>query len=605
MSKKHKAKKDEPKLSKKAAAKAAAERSAEVERADKKAAKKAAAASEKSNAKAAKKAAKGKSSVPEPVRDEPRHPHMDHLDRVGELSAIVNDPEAKKSARKAAQAELDTLRAEGQARIDAADAAKGTAADAAPVDIDAEVAARVAKKRAEMGDAPAPLAGLGAARASDAKDGESEVEYQQRKLKGKKKPTPPVAVDDTPVALDVAEANAAAEESANRGDAKIEAAFDAGTLPDSVHEVVAPTGAVPVAEEFGMPSEAKLFEDRTNGNGQYLVKRPADGKEVGYTRATTYIATNEDTTMLTQWKMRILLEGIAAADEQAALSSDRSITSPIVTVRDLVHQRDHAIAKARKADRKGKLVPGQLATMTDGAWSDFKKAMNALADEVFDIGGGHEKAQKGTDIHALCDLAEAEGIAAVEQKLQDGEITPADLADVEAYLAALQALGMKTIERELVVVNDALKVGGRLDRIYLAKIPEIRNAKGEIIFKGDTRARRYVGDIKTGRVDLSAGKIAQQIRLYAESDAYNEETGERSSHGANRTHGLLIHVPAGTATAHVHLVDLGVGGVGNKLSGEVRQFRNTGKRAYDTKIDLLQVVAEANDAAAADVGAGE
>src|SRR5690606_24646148 len=111
----------------------------------------------------------------------------------------------------------------------------------------------------------------------------------------------------------------------------------------------------------------------TNGLGQYKVKRPSDGKMVGYTRTTTYIAVLEDTSALTKWKMRILLEGVAAAEQPDADGKSDPVTA---RVRDLVHNRDVAIAKARKADRKNKLHPGQLATLVDGAWGDFKKALD-------------------------------------------------------------------------------------------------------------------------------------------------------------------------------------------------------------------------------------
>ncbi len=351
------------------------------------------------------------------------------------------------------------------------------------------------------------------------------------------------------------------------------------------------TPATAEEEEFGKPSESpKRWEDDTNGLGQYKVARPSDGKVVGYTRVTTYIDALEDKTQLTKWKMRVLLEGVAAAEELATIGQRSD--SPTATIRDLAHRRDVAIAKGRKADRKGKLVPGQLATITDGAWSDFKRAMNDLADELFEIGGGREKAQKGTDLHALVDLYDSEGIDAVGAKLEAGEIAPADLADVEAYARATKALGLKVVAAEQVVVNDELKVAGRLDRVFLAKLPAIHDPKtGEEIRPADTRAKRYVGDLKTGNVEYSPGKIAQQIRAYAEGQAYDPDTQERSSHGANRTTGILIHLPAGSAKATVHLVDLGIGGQGNKIVGEVRAFRNSGKKAIDLKTDLVELAA--------------
>ena len=339
----------------------------------------------------------------------------------------------------------------------------------------------------------------------------------------------------------------------------------------------------------------------TNGNNQYIVKRPSDGKLVGYTRMTTYIGALEDTTKLTEWKMRVLLEGVAAAESDAVVTRGES---PLARVLDLAHRRDVAIAKARKQDRKGKLEIGQLAVITDGAWGDFKRAMNELAEELFEVGGGREKAQKGTDLHALSDIVDmGGGLAELSDMLEAGEISPADYADMEAYAAGIQRMGLRLHVGEQVIVNDTLKVAGRLDRVWIGKLPEIRHPKtGEVIRPADTRARRYVGDLKTGNVEYGIGKIAQQLRGYAEAETYDLDTHERGKHGANREIGLLMHLPAGSGKMRVHIVNLGIGGAGIKLSGEVRAFRNTGKRATDFAIDVLEQI-EAAEQDAADAAA--
>lgn len=549
MGKKHDKK---PKLSKKELRKIA-EREA-VKAAEKKARKKAERKVRNTEAEtvtvAAEKPAKGKKE---------RHPHLEHLDRVGELIAITKDKGAKKSARKEAQAELDRLRAEGEARIAAADAAK--AAEVSPeqtaAEIDEQIKARLAAKRAGA-DSKERLSAL---QAKVATDRASRIEAAQtdQAVHGDASGAPTLVEVD---GKKVAEVTHTDLEAASQIDERDPAA----------------------GHEFAAPAEApSRFEDNVNGLGQYKVVDP-DGKERGYTRVTTYIDALEDKTRLTEWKMRLLLEGVAVAETPDEEGKAEPVTA---RVRDLIHRRDVAIAKARKADRKGKLVPGQLAPLIDAAYSEFKREMNKLVDDLFELGGGREAATKGTDLHALCDLYDRDGIAAVNEKLEAGEITPSDFADVEAYARKMKALGAEVVASEMVIVHDDLRVAGRLDRVVKVRLPEIRNSKGEVIYAGDTRARRYVADIKTGRVDYSAGKIAQQIRMYAEGKAYDAETHERTSHGANRTHGLLIHVPAGTGTATIHLVDLGIGGDGNKLAGQVRAFRNTGKRAFDTKVDVV------------------
>lgn len=494
------------------------------------------------------------------AKDE-RHPHLEHLDRVGELTAILNDDTAKKAAKKAAQAELDQLRADGE-KLQEEKAARKAELSGTPEEIDAAIAARRAEKAdsrkariaegkaSTLPDEPGSPERL-AAMAEKVATGESTKADPEPKPKKAAKKSEPKIVSEEGVQGEDLPAVAATEE-----------------------EIT-----------FANPSEAPLTDFQTNGLNQYKVLRPSDQKMVGYTRVTTYIACLEDNSKLADWKMRILLEGVAAVEENG---------DPVTAkVRDLVHNRDMAILKARKRDRKGKLQTGELATFVNGAWSDFKRALDELASEVFEIGGGREAATKGTDIHALCDLHDSEGMDAVQDKLDAGEITPADFADVEAYAAAIKSLGLKVVASEMVVVNDELKVAGRLDRIVIGKLPELRDPKtNEVIRPRDARARRYVLDIKTGRIDYGAGKIAQQIRLYADSQAYDLNDHTRSSHGANRTTGLLLHLAAGSGQAEVHVVDLALGAVGNKLAGEVRAFRSQGRKAVDPRVDLLKIVAE-------------
>jgi len=483
-----------------------------------------------------------------------RHPHLEHLDRIGELAKIVADPEAKPKKKAKAEAELATLRAEGAARIAEKDAELREK-------IRAKREAREAEAKAKGGDTPAV--------SPDAHEGESEPEYQMRKKreKAEARATSKVAeaVDAVKHAVEVVETEVGRE-------------FVAGEAKADADEI---TFAKP-SDNGGRPD----FE--TNGNNQYLISRPSDGKLVGYTRATTYIACLEDTSKLTEWKLRILLEG-AAHDDAPEI---------IAKIRDLAHVRDTAIAKARRSDRKGKLGVGDLKTLVDRAWAEFKKSMNALADEVFEIGGGREKATKGTDIHALTELHDRDGITAVGDLLTDGKITPADMADVEAYADAMRKLGAKIVERERVVVNDELKVAGRLDIVAMVKLPALHDPKtGDVIRPAEARARRRVIDVKTGKIEYGIGKLAQQLEMYAGSTGYDLETHEREDLKLDRTVGLVIHLPAGSGKATVHVVDLTLGRKGNKLAGDVRSWRNEGKRAANLSIDVLAEIDRAESEA--------
>jgi len=351
--------------------------------------------------------------------------------------------------------------------------------------------------------------------------------------------------------------------------------FAAGESVDEATGEIIEARVDPADERgFALPSEGGRPDFEQNGNGQYKIKRLSDGKIVGYTRATTFISTNEDRTQLEKWKLRVLLEGIAINDSP---DEHGRISDPVMAkVSDLIHRRDVAIAKARKADRKGKLVPGQFGTITEAAWSEFKKALNTLAEDLLELGGAHVKAAKGTELHELTELYDRDGIDAVGDLVTAGKITHADLADVEAYARAIEAAGIKIIPEfiEQPIVVEDLKVAGRLDRVVMVRLP------------GSARAIRCIFDVKSGRIDLGAGKIAQQLSMYARGETYNLETHERGKHGASLTKGLVLHLVPGSAEAHIYVVDLGTGRIGNDLSTKVRAFRNDGKRAIDMTVDL-------------------
>lgn len=531
-------------------------------------------------AKAARKAAKKAKAekapkIPTKAERDAKSPKRGKAAKLADANAEVLLAVGKSAkAATAAAAEkvlLDANASEGARTM--AETAAEAAAEASVEETDAQIKARVQAKRA----ARAAAAGESVAGIEPAKPGPvTEKSAAHKALDALAGDVPP---EPTEQAVKLADAKtklkAAREAVAEVIETETERGrvFEAGPAPEADE----PTEATD--ETFAKPSESpRRWEDDTNGLGQYKVARPDDGKVVGYTRATTYIACLEDRSRLEAWKLRILLEGVAINDHPG---EDGRMPDPVVAeVRDLIHRRDVAIAKARKADRKGKLVAGQLATITDGAWSEFKKALDGIATRLLDLGGAHEKAQKGTDLHALMELADREGITAVGDLVTEGEATPADLADVEAYLAAIEKIGAKILPEhiEQVVVNDELKVGGRLDRIAMVKLP------------GEQRARRRVVDIKTGQV--KPGILAQQLEMYSSSKGYDPDTHERTDLKLDRTKALVVHVPAGSGEAHVYVVDLSIGRRGNALAGQVRAFRNEGKRAVDLKADITKIEAQ-------------
>lgn len=453
-----------------------------------------------------------------------RHPHLKHLDRVGELNAIVNDSSAKKKARAEAGAELAKLREEGAARL---------------AEKDAELREKIRAKREarEAGKKGNP------ARMPDALDGETEPEYQMRKLREKK----------------AAQATEIVETENGRE-------FAVG---ESV--------AASEPETFAKPSDApaELEEGR---NGYKIIMLGEDGKPDPrkvrqMTRVTTFVSNIDDETMIRDWEKRLLAVGLSASADEY-----------VPKINDLVHRRDVTIAKAHKADRKGKLDVGEAGRIETAAHKAFKDAIKPLVEEAMEAAGRHAKADAGTDLHTLAELSDAEGIKAVRALHEASEITDTELASIEAYAARMDRLGAKVIHSEAVIVNDAMKYAGRLDRVIMAKLPAL--VINGVERPADQRARRYIADIKSGRIDLGAGKIARQLSAYALGDLYDLETGERSRHSAARDVALVFHLPQGEGVCTVHAVDLKEGTRLLKLSAEVRTARNTGKKTIDASVDI-------------------
>lgn len=335
-------------------------------------------------------------------------------------------------------------------------------------------------------------------------------------------------------------------------------------------EFKAGPAAAPADADFGKPSEAPqplTLEEGRNGYKIMLLKPDGtpDPKTVRqFTRVTTYIDNLEDKTNLERWKMRTLLEGVALSDTP---DERGRVDEPVVAkVREHIHVRDMALAKAAKADRKGKLEVGERFTIEVSAVKAFKDALNVMASDLLELGGVHEKANRGTNLHALAELYDVEGIDPIDAKLAAGDITPTDHASIVAYGEAMAAAGIKVVASEVVIVNDAVKYAGRFDRIVLARRP------------GDQRASRVIADIKSGRLDYGLAKVEQQVAMYADGQAYDLETGERTPLGAVKSWGLVIHLPQGEGTCTIHVLDLTRGRKANGLSAQVRAHRSEAGR---------------------------
>lgn len=591
--------KREAELAAELAAREAADRKADKR--DLKGAKKAVKASEKSNAKAAKKKAKGKSASPEPVREPTlieavtglEVPTPEGMTRSHALSLkdddghpvyfdrMVRDLEALAETRDEPVIPIidhtpDEIRVAAHKVLDDPNSSPGAREKATAALETADIKERVQAKAAE--------------RAKRAAEG-TEVEHQQTELNKKRtKPTPPLA------AREVDEAEAA--EAATLGFDAVESIGQVAEVVETDQGRIFETGAPAPERAFVNPSDAgpELEEGR---NGYKIIQLGTDGKPDPrkvrqMTRVTTFVGNIDDETTLKKWDKRMVAEGLAAD----TLSDGQTL---VTIINEIAHRRDVKVAKAIKADRKGKLGIGDVGRLVAAAEKEAKDALDAIVEEAAALAGRNDKANFGTHLHTLAEISDEKGVDAVRQAHESGElvahdndgtqglepmpVTATDVASIEAYAARMQRLGAKVIYSEAVIVNDEMGYAGRLDRIIMARLPELTLSDGTVR-PADQRARRYVADIKSGRIDLGAGKISRQLAAYALGKVYDPKTGERTTHGADKSVALVFHLPQGEGVCTVHAVDIKAGVALLKLSAEVRRARNTGRKTIDTTVDI-------------------
>lgn len=574
--------KREAELAAELAAREAADRKADKR--DLKGAKKAVKASEKSNAKAAKKKAKGKSASPEPVHDDELEEQWEYTEeQKAEIRSMIDkmaaiEPRFDEPVIPIIDHTPDEIRVAAHKILDDPNSSLGAREKATAALETADIKERVQAKAAE--------------RAKRAAEG-TEVEHQQAHLKKGKKPSPPLVAQ--PVHDEMIQAAKALSEP---------------TAVEQIAEVVETeqgrifeTGAPTAKPAFVNPSNAapELEEGR---NGYKIIQVGADGKPDPrkvrqMTRVTTFVGNIDDETTLKKWDKRMVAEGIAK--DVLTHEPHNGETPLIAQINDIAHRRDVAVAKAIKADRKGKLGIGEVGRLVAAAEKEAKDALDAIVEDAAALAGRNDKANFGTHLHTLAEMSDEKGVDAVRQAHESGElvahdndgaqglepmpVTATDVASIEAYAARMARLGAKVIYSEAVIVNDEMGYAGRLDRVIMARLPELTLSDGTVR-PADQRARRYVADIKSGRIDLGAGKIARQLAAYALGKVYDPKTGERTTHGAARDVALVFHLPQGEGVCTVHAVDLKAGVALLKLSAEVRRARNTGRKTIDTTVDI-------------------
>lgn len=194
-----------------------------------------------------------------------------------------------------------------------------------------------------------------------------------------------------------------------------------------------------------------------------------------------------------------------------------------------------------------------------------KTTLDQVTDAAQEAAKSSAAATTGTALHAITEQLD---------RGQEVVVPPGFQPDLDAYRQATTDLTMT--ELEVFVVNDQLKVGGTFDRIV------------------EHAGRRYIADIKTGRIDYAYAEISMQLAIYAGARRYRPDTGTREDLGVERDWGLVIHLPAGAGECTVWWCNLAEGRQGVEIARQVWAWRDR-RHAFARKFLPLTVQVEQAD----------
>lgn len=269
--------------------------------------------------------------------------------------------------------------------------------------------------------------------------------------------------------------------------------------------------------------------------GRYVLPDPATGAERSWTRATTIAHTLDDTHHLTQWKRRMVLQGLAA--EPDLLAGVPELTAALTEAGD-----DWRAAK------------------------QIKQQLDLLCDAAAETAGAGDGALWGTLLHTITEYADADRLDEIADQIPD-ELKD----DLAAYLRTMAdtRIGTPPEYIERILVNTRVDSAGTTDRIL--DMPQPCPRCGGTL---------KIGDLKTQKDIFDYLSICIQLAEYAYADALvDPATGQLVPMPDQlcRCTGIVMHLPVGKATCTLHELDLIDGWEAAQAAHTVRQFRSRGK----------------------------
>lgn len=206
--------------------------------------------------------------------------------------------------------------------------------------------------------------------------------------------------------------------------------------------------------------------------------------------------------------------------------------------------------KCRNVSRGLALRPDILAAIAACPEED-KSRLDGLCEQALEAAAGSKGANLGTALHEM---------TARMDRGEDFKPLPPWDVDVKAYhdLLAQAKVTICPEHVEQTCVLPALGVAGTFDRIV------------------EVKDRLWVADLKTGRnLDYGWGAIAVQLACYANAEHIWDwdHNDARPMPDVEKKSGLVIHLPAGTGTAALHVVDLEAGWEAAQRAAWVRDWR--------------------------------
>lgn len=228
---------------------------------------------------------------------------------------------------------------------------------------------------------------------------------------------------------------------------------------------------------------------------------------------------------------------------------------------------------------------------------DGKDLAKLAGTELFKVGGGEDKADRGTILHDLTELIDL-GAKVEDLGFIPEQYVPLLNAYADAMSAAADEFDLRVVATELFGVNDHLRLAGTMDRVLWFKAP------------GWESARLIIGDGKSsGSLEYSMGKFAMQIHAYSGMSQYDPAAAlaKVDDHGlgvgreplavdqdcepiqVDRSLGLVIWFRSGGNRVEIVPIPLEEAAVGFELAAGIKEWRNMWKRkAYQPKALLAR-----------------